>query len=67
MIFSKTLRNAVDEIDKTIRLGYCLVYEVWDYGETDAIEIAKALAGDTKPFCRTAGAPYWNNNILSII
>lgn len=56
--FAKEMRRAVDEVDPSIRLGACTVYENWDYCGTDAMEIAKAFAGNTKPFIRTIGAPY---------
>lgn len=56
--FAKEMRCAVDEVDPGIRLGACTVYENWDYCGTDAMEIAKAFAGKTKPFIRTIGAPY---------
>ena len=56
--FAKEMRSAVCEVDPIIRLGACTVYENWDYCGTDAMEIASAFAGDTKPFIRTIGAPY---------
>ena len=31
----------------------------WDIDGTDAYELAKILAGDTKPLARLIGAPYW--------
>ena len=65
--FAQKLRNAVDEVNPTIRLGACCCMESWDFNGTDAIEIAKTLAGNTKPFMRTLGAPYWDSNIIGII
>lgn len=56
--FAKDMRCAVEEVDPRVRLGTCTVYENWDYCGTDAMEIAKAFAGNTKPFIRTIGAPY---------
>lgn len=56
--FAKALRNAVDEVDETIRMGACSVYSTWDFDGTDMIAISKALAGKTRPFLRTIGAPY---------
>lgn len=56
--FAKQMRAAVDEVDPRIRLGACTVFENWDYCGTDAMEIAKAFAGNTQPFIRTIGAPY---------
>ncbi len=65
--FAKMLRKAVDEIDSSIRLGAAAVLENWDYCGTDAIEIARAFAGNTKPFLRTIGAPYWEGELSDII
>ncbi|MBO5897682.1 MAG: hypothetical protein J6R04_01595 [Clostridia bacterium] len=63
---ARMLRKAVDEVDPTVRLGACAAPESWDLG-TDPIELARAFAGDTKPFFRTIGAPYWNINVISVI
>ncbi len=64
--FAKKLRSIVDEVDSTIRLGACTCFDNWDFVGTDAIELARAFAGDTLPFMRTIGAPYWNNNIIDV-
>ncbi len=56
--FAKMLRRAVDEVDENIRLGACSSYSSWDFEGVDAITLAKAFAGKTKPFTRTIGAPY---------
>ncbi len=65
--FAKMLRSAIDEVDSGIRLGAAAVLENWDYCGTDAIEIARAFAGNTKPFLRTIGAPYWDGELSDII
>ena len=52
------LREAVDEVDPKIRMGACSVRESVDYDFSGADRIAKILAGGTKPFLRTSGAPY---------
>ena len=65
--FARMLRGVVNEVDRSIRLGCCVTCESWDYSGTDPVSIAKAFAGDTKPFTRIAGAPYWNQNILLIL
>ena len=31
----------------------------WDIDGTNAYELAKILAGNTKPLVRLIGAPYW--------
>ena len=60
--YSKALRAALNEIDPTIRMGWCNSSDSWDHCGIDVIERANALAGDTKPFVRTCGAPYWVAN-----
>ena len=59
--FCRAVRDAVDEIDSTIRVGVCAGYTSWDIEGTDPIEMAKILAGNTKPFYRLTGAPYWES------
>ena len=65
--FARELRLAVDEVNPAIRLGTCATHESWDLCGTDLIEIAKTFAGNTKPFSRISGAPYWNDDIIPII
>ncbi len=60
--FSAALRKAVDEVNPSIRLGACACLTSWDIDGTDAYEIARILAGNTKPFVRLIGAPYWAYN-----
>ena len=57
--FCKKIRAAVDEIDDSVRIGFCSGYTSWDLEGADAIEIAEILAGKTLPFLRYSGAPYW--------
>ena len=58
--FAKCLRMAVDEVNPKIRLNSCGTLENWDASGTDMIEIAKAFAGNTRPFMRTNAGPYWH-------
>ncbi|MCQ2445968.1 MAG: hypothetical protein MJ141_03690 [Clostridia bacterium] len=60
--FLKKLRAAVDEVDPTVRLGHCACLDTWDLDGIDSIEMSRILAGNTKPFLRLIGAPYWNNS-----
>ena len=57
--FCKELREYVDSINPEIRMGFCSGYTSWDEEGADAIELAKILAGNTRPFMRLTGAPYW--------
>ncbi len=57
--FCKSMREALDEVDETIRMGFCSGYTSWDIEGADAIELTKLLAGKTEPFLRFTGATYW--------
>ena len=57
--FCRNMREALDEVDENIRLGFCAGYTSWDVEGADAIELTKILAGKTKPFVRFTGAAYW--------
>lgn len=53
--FAKALRDAVDSVSPEIRLGICSCYN-WGCVK----EVTEVMAGKTKPFLRTIGAPYWS-------
>ncbi len=57
--FCKALRDRVDTVNPKIRMGFCAGFTSWDFEGVDAIELTKTLAGNTKPFLRFTGAPYW--------
>ncbi len=57
--FSKEMRKAVDSVNESIRFGVCACLTTWDFDGADSIEVARALAGNTKPLIRLIGAPYW--------
>lgn len=59
--FARRMRAAIDEVDPSTRLGYCTCMNSWDVDGTDARRMSKILAGNTKPFVRLTGAPYWVN------
>lgn len=60
--FAKQSRAAVDSINPNIRLGACSCMSTWDFDGISSVEIARILAGKTKPFMRLIGAPYWAYN-----
>ncbi|MBP0990839.1 MAG: hypothetical protein J5874_06665 [Oscillospiraceae bacterium] len=60
--FAAAVRAAVDKVDPKIRIGACACMSSWDIDGTDAFELAKILAGKTRPFVRLIGAPYWAVN-----
>jgi hypothetical protein len=57
--FAGRVRQAADEIKPDLRIGFCAGYTSWDIEGVDAAELTCILAGDTKPFLRFTGAPYW--------
>lgn len=59
--FARSSRRAVDSINPSIRLGLCSCMTTWDFDGVSTAELAHILAGDTKPFCRLIGAPYWSD------
>ena len=60
--FAHEARKAVNKVNPKIRVGTCACLSSWDVDGTDAYELATILAGDTKPFVRLIGAPYWAVN-----
>ena len=61
-IFAKNARAAVDSVDPTVRMGACACMTSWDVDGVTADELATLLAGNTQPFVRLIGAPYWAIN-----
>jgi len=58
--FCRSVREAVDTVDDTMRIGFCAGYTSWDIEGVNAIDLTKVLAGDkTAPFLRLSSAPYW--------
>lgn len=57
--FARRVRAAIDSVDPAMRAGFCAGFTSWDIEGVDAIELTKILAGNTTPFLRFTGAPYW--------
>ncbi|MBQ9085723.1 MAG: hypothetical protein IJY47_00890 [Clostridia bacterium] len=57
--FAKRLREKIDSVNPSVRLGTCACLGSWDLDGTDAKKLAYIFAGQTKPFVRLIGAPYW--------
>ena len=57
--YAKKMRQAVDEVNPNIRLGFCACMSSFDI-DGDAFALAKIFAGNTKPILRLIGAPYWS-------
>lgn len=60
--FARKAREAVDSVNPNIRLGPCACMSVWDFDGVSAAELSRIMAGNTKPFLRLIGAPYWSIN-----
>lgn len=60
--FALAMRQALDKQTPHVRMGYCACMSNWGNDGIHAEEIAKILAGKTKPFMRLIGAPYWAVN-----
>ncbi len=59
--FAKLARAAVDSVNPNIRLSLCACMSTWDFDGVSSAELARIMAGNTKPFLRLIGAPYWSN------
>ncbi|MBE6597083.1 MAG: hypothetical protein E7641_05370 [Ruminococcaceae bacterium] len=59
--FAKRMRAAVDSVDPSIRVGQCGCITTYDYDGVDSFTLSKIFAGNTKPFLRLIGAPYWDH------
>lgn len=57
--FARGCRESVDSVNPNVRLGFCSCITSWDIDGTTPDRISEILAGNTKPFYRLIGAPYW--------
>ena len=58
--FARKIRNAVDSVDKSVRIGLCSCVSSWDIDGVDAVTLSKILAGENKPLLRFIYSPYWS-------
>lgn len=58
--YAAAMRRAVDEIDPKIRMGFCANLSGYGIEGTDVKRLSRIFAGDTEPYVRTIGAPYWD-------
>lgn len=68
--FLQALRAEVDKVNPNFRIGISASRLNYDIDGATIQELARAAAGDTKPFVRLTGAPYWareNNTLSSVI
>lgn len=57
--FTRKIERAAHEIDPTIRMGLSANGSSFEMEGVTLDELEMILAGDTKPFLRLTGAPYW--------
>ncbi len=58
-LFASEMREALDKVAPHVRLGFCSSYCSWSQDGITPYELSKILAGNTKPFFRLCGAPFW--------
>lgn len=59
--YAKSIREAVDSVDKEIDVMLCCGPSLFGADGTDPIALAKLLSSKEKPSLRLSGAPYWQN------
>ncbi len=57
--FCAEMREWVNKTAPGTRLGFCSCITSWDLDGTTPDRLSRLLAGDTRPFYRLIGAPYW--------
>lgn len=71
--YAAEMRRAVDSVAPSVRLGFCANRDNFGTEGTDLVRLSKLLAGNTRPFVRLIGAPYWDifyserDNLTSVI
>ena len=60
--FCAEMRRWVNKTAPSVRLGFCSCITSWDLDGTTPDRLSRLLAGDTRPFYRLIGAPYWNDS-----
>lgn len=56
---AQAIRAEVDKVAPSVPVGICTALAPWNVDGVDMVEIAKILAGKSKPLLRLTGAPYW--------
>ena len=57
--FAAEMRAHVDRVAPAVRLGFCACITSWDLDGVSPDRLSRILAGNTRPFYRLIGAPYW--------
>ena len=57
--YVERLGEAIHAVNPSIRFGFCAIASTWGIDGTDVFKMTKLMSGNTKPFIRFIGAPYW--------
>lgn len=57
--FAENINKTVHDIDPNVRVGVCANSSTFSIEGVNLDELARIMAGNTKPFIRLTGAPYW--------
>ena len=60
MEFAASIEKAVHDVSPQTRIGLATAMSLWSNEGIDMHSLLLQLAGDTKPFLRMLGAPYWS-------
>lgn len=72
-MYAEEMRKNVDAVAPGVRMGFCTCITSWDLDGIVPDRLSRILAGNTKPFYRLIGAPYWaperhwNNRLGDVI
>lgn len=61
---ARDIEAAVHSVSPETRIGLATAMTHWSTEGVSAVDIAKALAGNTRPYIRTFGAPYHAREVL---
>ncbi len=60
--FAGEMEKVVHSVDKNTRFGLATAMTLWSNEGVDMRRLLEVMAGGTKPFLRTIGAPYWSKD-----
>ncbi|MBQ8187862.1 MAG: hypothetical protein IJ037_13480 [Clostridia bacterium] len=66
LTLAREIRETVDRVNPACRIGLCTAPSVVDLDGAGFMEITDALAGNTRPYVRLIGAPYWAKNTTDL-
>lgn len=64
--FADKIEKSVHTVNPQARIGLATAMTLWDNEGVDMQHLLKTLAGITKPFLRTIGAPYWAKELSQV-